>query len=55
MPPPPPQVGVATPLQQAVRPYLEQTGNTAAFNPVDLVARVEGFLAAIDYGRRQTS
>lgn len=49
VPPPPPQVGVATPLQQAVRPYLEQTGNTAAFNTVNLVARVEGFLAAINY------
>jgi multidrug efflux system membrane fusion protein len=47
--PPPPEVGVAKPLQQAVTPYLELTGNTVAFNQVDLVARVEGFLQEIDY------
>jgi membrane fusion protein, multidrug efflux system len=47
--PPPPEVGVAKPLQQAVTPYLEGTGNTAAFNQVDLSARVEGFLQEIDY------
>jgi multidrug efflux system membrane fusion protein len=49
VPPPPPDVGVARPLQQAVTPYLEVTGNTAAFNQVDLNARVEGFLQEIDY------
>jgi len=49
VPPPPPQVGVAQPLQQAVRAYLENTGNTQAFNTVDLVARVKGFLSEIDY------
>jgi len=40
---------VAKPLQQAVTPYLEVTGNTAAFNTVNLSARVEGFLQEIDY------
>lgn len=49
VPPPPPQVTVATPQQQAVTRYLEFTGNTASINSVDLVARVEGFLEAIDY------
>ncbi|HEX3405027.1 MAG TPA: efflux RND transporter periplasmic adaptor subunit [Acetobacteraceae bacterium] len=49
VPPPPPQVGVAKPLQQAVLPYLEVTGNAVAFNQVDLVARVEGFLQEINY------
>jgi membrane fusion protein, multidrug efflux system len=49
VPPPPPDVGVAKPLQQAVTPYLEITGNTAAYNQVDLDARVEGFLQEIDY------
>jgi RND family efflux transporter MFP subunit len=49
VPPPPPEVGVAKPLQQAVTPYLELTGNAAAFNEVDLTARVEGFLQEIDY------
>jgi|SRR5579872_1336735 len=48
-PPPPPPVGVAKPLQQAVLPYLEVTGNSVAYNQVDLVARVEGFLQEIDY------
>ncbi len=49
VPPPPPEVGVARPLQQAVTPYLELTGDAAAFNQVDLEARVEGFLQEIDY------
>jgi len=47
--PPPPEVSVAKPLQQNVRPSIELTGNTQAFNTVDLVARVEGFLQRIDY------
>lgn len=49
VPPPPPKVGVAQPLQQTVTIHLEQTGNTVAYNMVDLVARVEGFLTAIKY------
>jgi multidrug efflux system membrane fusion protein len=48
-PPPPAEVGVAAPLQQKVTPYLEETGNTVAYNSVDLQARVEGFLQEIDY------
>lgn len=48
-PPPPPQVGVVRPLARAVTPYLEATGSTVAFNDVDLVARVEGFVQSIDY------
>jgi RND family efflux transporter MFP subunit len=47
--PPPAEVGVAVPLQQTVKAYLEQTGNTVAFAKVDLVARVEGFLTDIRY------
>ena len=47
--PPPPEVSVAKPLQQNVRPFTELTGNTAAIATVDLVARVEGFLDSIDY------
>jgi RND family efflux transporter MFP subunit len=49
VPPPPAEVGVAVPLQQTVRAYLEQTGNTVAFATVDLVARVEGVLTDIKY------
>lgn len=48
-PPPPPQVGVARPVQQSVQAYLEGTGNTVAVNTIDLVARVKGFLTAVDY------
>lgn len=47
--PPPPEVSVATPLQQNVQPFVELTGNTVAYNTVDLVARVSGFLVGIDY------
>ena len=47
--PPPPDVNVAPPLQQSVRPFVELTGNTVAIATVGLVARVEGFLQSIDY------
>jgi RND family efflux transporter MFP subunit len=47
--PPPPKVEVANPLQHPITRYLEATGNTAAIKQVDLVARVQGFLASIDY------
>ena len=48
-PPPPAEISVAVPLQQQVQPYEVLTGNTVAFNTVDLVARVEGFLSSINY------
>jgi membrane fusion protein, multidrug efflux system len=47
--PPPPKVAVAQPLQKPVTIYLNLTGNTSPFKSVDLVARVQGFLASIDY------
>jgi RND family efflux transporter MFP subunit len=47
--PPPPKVTVATPVEQDVIRYFESTGNTAAINQVDLVARVQGFVQAISY------
>jgi RND family efflux transporter MFP subunit len=49
VPPPPPKVEVAAPLQKNVTRYLVATGNTAAVKSVDLVARVQGFLQSIDY------
>jgi membrane fusion protein, multidrug efflux system len=49
VPPPPPKVQVAQPLERPVTEYLELTGNTAAFASVDLVARVQGYLTSIDY------
>ncbi len=48
-PPPPPEISVALPLKQAVTPYEVLTGNTVAFNTVNLVARVEGFLTSQNY------
>jgi RND family efflux transporter MFP subunit len=49
VPPPPPKVEVAVPLQRAVTRYLEATGNTAPVKNVDLVARVQGVLQTINY------
>ncbi len=47
--PPPPKVSVATPVEQEVTNYFESTGNSAAINTVDLVARVQGFVQGINY------
>ncbi|HEY3795784.1 MAG TPA: efflux RND transporter periplasmic adaptor subunit [Bradyrhizobium sp.] len=49
VPPPPPVVDVAMPVQRAITRYLETTGNTAPIKQVDLVARVQGVLQAINY------
>ncbi len=49
VPPPPPKVTVAAPVQRAVVDYLEATGNSAAVNSANLVARVAGFVQGIDY------
>ncbi|HVY17487.1 MAG TPA: efflux RND transporter periplasmic adaptor subunit, partial [Rhodopila sp.] len=49
VPPPPAKVTVAKPLVKTVTRYLEATGNTAAINSVDLVARIQGFLQSISY------
>jgi RND family efflux transporter MFP subunit len=49
VPPPPPKVDVAMPVQRAITRYLEATGNAAPIKSVDLVARVQGFLQSIDY------
>jgi RND family efflux transporter MFP subunit len=49
VPPPPPKVDVAIPVQRNVTRFIDATGNTAAVKSVDLVARVQGFLQTIDY------
>ena len=49
VPPPPPKVDVAAPVQRSFTRYLEATGNTAPIKNVDLVARVQGFLQSINY------
>jgi RND family efflux transporter MFP subunit len=52
--PPPPKVTVATPAKKPVTRYLESTGNVAAVNSADLVARVSGFVEAIKYSDGDT-
>ena len=47
--PPPPKVTVASPAQRPITRYLELTGNTAAVNSANLVARVPGFVQEINY------
>ena len=47
--PPPPKVTVATPAERDITSYFDATGNTAAVNSVDLVARVQGFVQEISY------
>ena len=47
--PPPPKVTVAKPEVRTVTENLEFTGNTAAFNTVKLVARVQGYLQKIHF------
>jgi len=47
--PPPAEVGVAKPLFHPVTEWIEATGNAVAYNEVDLVARVPGFLQEIAY------
>ena len=47
--PPPPKVTVAPPVQRSVTIYLNATGNTAAVNTANLVARVPGFVQTINY------
>ena len=53
-PPPAPEVGVETPQRRPVTLYLEVTGNTSAYNKVDLVARVQGFLDKVGYKDGET-
>jgi RND family efflux transporter MFP subunit len=47
VPPPSPQVTVSQPVRRQVSEYLEFTGNTQAFNSVQLVARVQGYLEKV--------
>src|ERR1700730_10135311 len=49
VPPPPPKVEVGVPVQRSITRYLDATGNTAPIKNVDLVARVQGFLQAVNY------
>ena len=48
-PPPAPAVTVSKPLLLPVTDYLQATGSVAAFQTVDLVARVEGYLRSVNF------
>src|SRR6266850_2335450 len=47
--PPPPEVYVATVVQQDVPVYLDLVGQTQGFQDVDIRARVEGFLETVNF------
>lgn len=49
VPPPPPKVTVAAPVQKPVIDYLDFTGNTQAIYTVKLPARVEGYLVGLHF------
>jgi RND family efflux transporter MFP subunit len=46
---PTPSVRVEQPVLASLVEYVTQTGTTVAYNSVDLVARVEGYLTAIEF------
>ena len=46
---PPPVVVIQKPKLMEVTEYITQTGNTVAYNSVDLVARVEGYLDSQEF------
>lgn len=45
----PPGVYASKPKVMEIAEYIEQTGNIVAFNSVDLVARIEGYLQGISF------
>lgn len=47
--PPPPTVLTAKPAEQTVTQYIPATGQAKALQEVNLVARVQGYLASINY------
>jgi RND family efflux transporter MFP subunit len=46
---PPPEVAVAQPVERPVADYFETTGRTAAFEEVDVRARVPGYLVRVNF------
>jgi membrane fusion protein (multidrug efflux system) len=48
-PPPPPEVYVAPVVQRDVPVYLDLVGQTAGYQDIEIRARVEGFLDAMDF------
>lgn len=50
--PPPPEVTVSNPIERDVTSYLEYTGNTVAFESVDIRPRVSGYVESISFAPR---
>ena len=48
-PPPPPEVEVATVVQKDVPIYIELVGATLGSEDVEIRARVEGYLASVNF------
>lgn len=46
---PPSEVIIQRPLLEKRAEYITQTGNTVAYNSVDLVARIEGYLESVNF------
>lgn len=44
-----PSVVTQKPVAKDIKEYVTQTGNTVAFNSVDLVARIKGYLEAVEF------
>ena len=49
VPPPPPEVTISLPKQKEITDFLEFTGNTKAFESVEIRARVQGFLDTMNF------
>lgn len=49
VPPPPPEVTISLPEKKEVTDFLEFTGNTKAFESVEIRARVQGFLDRMNF------
>lgn len=47
--PPPPPVITQKPIAKPITNYVTQTGTVVAYNSVDLVARIEGYLEKIEF------
>jgi RND family efflux transporter MFP subunit len=54
VPPPPPKVTVARPIERALNDTIEFTGTTKSFATVELRARAEGFLQSIHFVEGKT-
>jgi len=48
-PPPPPELTISHPIEKEITTYNEFTGHTAAYEAVDVRARVQGYLQSVNF------